>query len=207
MCEDFANAIHGRANATDAIKSRIRWKFTANESAADSVHVLRDVTDANSGLVPFFNEDGTMHRVGAASITCEPVSSIIVTINDIINLGYMDDYREEGYVSPEEDDDDDEEEKEEREPKFGWLRFYRGPRLEVKPKSADFVTIGDYITAVHPWLHDKRQLILTAMGIEYGGRKLPDNTEFWVQHKVPCSIQLRITEGDIAKRWQLEGGH
>ncbi|CEJ85185.1 hypothetical protein VHEMI03695 [[Torrubiella] hemipterigena] len=124
----FESYVGSKKNFGSVAFRRIQWKFTANESAVDSVHVLRDITDANSGLVPFFNEDGTTHRVATASITC--------------------------YVSPDEDDDDDEDDEDE-EPEDDWFRFYRGPRLEVKPKA------GDYITAVHPWLHEKRQLIIS----------------------------------------------
>lgn len=156
----------GETNRTSVAFRRLRWQIKANTTIAESVHVLRDVTDPESAQDSFIDAGGNFHRVASASVFAAPVSSVQARLHvlDGINL----------YGDPSDDDDEDEDDE-----TLPW----KGPELAVRPTSGAFVTIGDFVMAVHPWLLEKRGEILKETANKasgYSGQTIPDNTEFWI---------------------------
>lgn len=142
----------------------LRWNFKQGP-LSDVIKVLADATDANSELAPWTDADGKTHDVSQLSISDPPVSSIKLSVDVLDRDADADD----------EDDDEDEDP--------------NGPLLEVKASSKPFVTIGDYVSAVHPWVLSFRDEYLERRGKEINGEKLPSDTDLWFN---PTSLDYII---------------
>lgn len=143
---------------------RLRWNVKPT-TLADAVHVLADATDAESAQTPFADAKGTLHEISAKPICDPPVSSISIIVDALSSAN----------------DDDEKEEEEEDE----------GPSLEIKAASdKEFVTIGDYVAAAHPWLLELRKEYITRRGGD-----LPDDVDLWVN---PTSLDCVLLTDSAA---------
>jgi hypothetical protein len=171
----FEDYTWGEYNHTSLAFHRLRWQVKANTTVAESVHVVREVTDAESAQDPFIDADGNLHRVASASLLAEPVSSIQARLDVLNGIDLYGDVVSSGEES---DDDVENDDSDWEAPVDGGP--WKGPELAVKPLTGAMVTIGDFVIAVHPWLLEKRAEILKETGARYCEDPLPDDTEIWV---------------------------
>lgn len=147
---------------------RLRWNVKPT-SLADAVHVLADATDASSAQTPFADAQGKLHEISTLAICDPPVSSISIVV-DALSSGNDD-----------EDDDDGED-----------LNEDDGPSLDIEASEKEFVTIGDYISAAHPWLLELRKEYIARRGGD-----LPDDVDLWFN---PTSLDcVLLTDSGAGK--------
>ena len=137
---------------------RLRW-IIKDDSVTACVSVAQDHEDPTSPQQPFQNGAGERHEIAAAPFCHPPVARHFITIGAIADL------------------------EEERNAELG---EYRGdsveyarcvaPELEIVSKG-DYITIAEYVNAVHPWLVRLRGRILEAQGEMFHGEPLPWDTE------------------------------
>ncbi|CEJ82304.1 hypothetical protein VHEMI02375 [[Torrubiella] hemipterigena] len=156
----------------------LRWNFKQGP-LSDVIKVLADATDANSDQAPWADKDGKFHDVSELSISDPPISSIRLSV-DVLDRDADADENGDNEAADEEDDSED-----------------KGPSLEVKSSSKPFVTIGDYVAAVHPWILSLRDEYLEKRGNEINGEKLPSDTDLWFN---PTSLDyIMITDSQSTK--------
>lgn len=73
-------------------------------------------------------------------------------------------------------------------------------KLVVKPAAggSGFVTVHDYVSAVHPWLMSMREDILKAMGVQ--DQPVPLVTELMVNSNGPEQLMIEDKENWIEQR-------
>lgn len=168
---------------------RIRWKPFG--PLADSIYVAENSSEPSSPQQPYQTGPTSFHPISASPLSEPPISSITVTQSDL-------EYWEEDWVEehvPHADDDqavwidlppgtvrEEEVDGDDGEGRklmrcCGTSRPVVPPALTVRSTSQQFVTIHDYITAVHPWLQTIKGSILEAKGV-HEGQPLPSNTAF-----------------------------
>lgn len=77
--------------------------------------------------------------------------------------------------------------------------------LEVRASTAPYVTIHDYVTAVHPWLMHRRNDLLLAMNI-WNLAPLPQDTALMVNCIAPNQLMIFDRQAWIA-RYKQQHGH
>lgn len=164
---------------------RLRWELRPGATVAESVKVLREITDPYSPQDDFIKSDGSMHRVAAASVFCQPVSSVEVRLEMLNGRLYDDDDGDDDFNNDDgdEDEDDDSSVATDGGP-------WKGPKITVTPAKGDFVTIGDFVLAAHAWLLEMRPAALRERGLRFGGAELPADTETWVDHHSASPLDL-----------------
>lgn len=167
---------------------RLRWELRPGATVAESVKVLREVTDPNSPQDDFINSDGSMHRVAAASVFCQPVSSVEVRL-EMLNGRLCDDGSDNDDNDDEDEDDGDEDDDDDSSVATDGGPW-KGPKITVTPANGDFVTIGDFVLAAHAWLLEMRPAALRERGLRFGGAELPEDTEIWVDHHCASPLDL-----------------
>ena len=74
-------------------------------------------------------------------------------------------------------------------------------RLEVKAAPGEFLTVHDYVSAVHPWLMGLREDILAALGLEAAqDEPLPADTKLMVAYWDPRDMTV-VDEEEWVKRF------
>jgi hypothetical protein len=147
---------------------RLRW-FLSNcdPPSATAINVIRDATDSDSLQEPY----SSTHPISQLPLTDPPVSSITVSIY------VLDEYAQEWvsvhreHADPEEDDCPDHDAA--RFDAEGEVEYCcnqdrpgPGPQIEVVEKELGaFVTIGDFVEAVHPWLRSLDGQLRAAKGV------------------------------------------
>ncbi|KJZ68711.1 hypothetical protein HIM_11902 [Hirsutella minnesotensis 3608] len=142
---------------------RLRWEISSDISRA--VRVLDKATDGGSVQRPYvtYSADGiaNIHPVSSAPITQPPVSLIRVSIDEPNYWGREWARAQEHNTDSNKDKsseqafaDDADENAVARRPNFpcGDPRSGSPLVLELKASAQDFVTIHEYISAIHPWL-------------------------------------------------------
>ncbi|KAI2631342.1 hypothetical protein GGS26DRAFT_557401 [Hypomontagnella submonticulosa] len=200
---------------------RLRWYFNGPIEA--SIHVLEDATDPTSSQTPYrttittTSPDGQTHQIiqehgiSSSSISAKPISSIKVTIL------MLDDWEcawEEAHEPEENESAVYTEDGPEGERKLiqccGEGRpYYKSspPSCLVKAsgKSKPFVTIHDYVTAVHPWMAALEDDIRCAKGVHKGTPiRKSANMFMWNCLLSPLLIQddLGQNPAAIAAHWK-----
>lgn len=130
---------------------RLRWivkdipiegRIDENDPMSDrAIEVIADALDQNSPKTPYKSDDGKLHPIHASSIAIVPRKELTITIPDMKNYIHYDE-------CPEDHPDFNEE--------TGEIS-YDEPKCEIKASNGEFVTIGDYIEAVYPWLISLRE--------------------------------------------------
>lgn len=151
----------------------------------DNVFVMDDVNEPTGPRQKFQPGDSpeSSHPIAALSLCEPPISSITVTLDEV-ELAI--DFWEDGHFYQEDDDKD------------GPCRccgLCPPPHLELKvtaSKEDGYVTIGDYVRAVHQWLVSCRRVLLTIKADE--GHPWPDTTEVMVSLFYPDDLTIEKTE-------------
>ncbi|KAF2154940.1 hypothetical protein K461DRAFT_276109 [Myriangium duriaei CBS 260.36] len=200
----------------------LRWK--AFGPLSDCVEVAVDPKDPNSTRRPFIT--GTMlDTIADESLTEPPISSITVVqeqLNDAPQY-FVDEH------IPHADDDNPAVEWRpakpphhgDRENKLlmqccGEQRPRGSPRLTINASSKAFVTIGDFVLAVHPWLQTLKDEIVAVIGEHLG--RISGDTPFYVfpdyldclaltWDQAPPTLSVESTWQALAKKAQYSEDH
>jgi hypothetical protein len=172
----------------------LRWKLFVPLSSA--IQVLEDATDPSSTQQPYQRDSSTFHPISNLPVTKPPVSSISVT-EDRLDCWVEDwvenhipntdtDHAEWVEADPGGEDDDGYGDQDGRNLMSccGERRPCPPPPIIVKASTHPFVTIHDFIAAVHPWLQAVKDDILNARGVFEDGR-LPADTPMFI---CPCVL-------------------
>lgn len=146
---------------------RLRW-IVQEGPIEESIHVIDDATNANSTLKPYKTKSGELHPIHTSSISLLPKKGLTVTLPALYNYILYD------MCDPEDHSDYDEETGE---------RAFDEPKCEIKAENGEFITIGEYIDAVYPWLVSLRERYI---------RDASDPTFPW-----DSSVQLWVTPATI----------
>lgn len=133
---------------------RLRW-IIKDDSVASCVSVIKDTEDPTSPQQPFQDSAGELHEIASAPFCDPPVAHHFITIGAIIDL---------------------EEELQEHRGNSVDYTHCVGPELQVVSQG-NYITIAEYVNAVHPWLVRLRGRILQAQGEMIHGEPLPWGTE------------------------------
>ncbi|KEQ64857.1 uncharacterized protein M437DRAFT_73776 [Aureobasidium melanogenum CBS 110374] len=130
---------------------RIRWILRTDE-ISHSVFILSDPTDLTSSEEPY----SPTHPVCGEALTCPPVSSIIVSVESLDDYTSAWIYWHEPHAFPDQFDE------QAGPPRFdaqgrveyccGEHRPGPGPQLEIVAEEGHFVTVGQFVNILHPWL-------------------------------------------------------
>lgn len=128
---------------------RLQWNLNS-DNVSDSIFILEDPTNAESKGEPY----SSTHCICESDSHCPPVSSIIVSIRNLNKYAreWIEVYGL--HADPDDFDEDcdppgfDDEGVVER--CCGEDRPGKGPRLEVVAKTGHFVTVGQFVSLVHP---------------------------------------------------------
>jgi hypothetical protein len=158
------------AEGTQAIPSldffRLRWRLTSDDPN-DCISILQDAKDADSPLKPYSAD----HPINRQPATHPSVSSMTISIYmlDEYHSDWLDAHQ------PHADQEDFEDQNDPMCPKFdsdgcvnrccGENCPGPGPRLELKAKDGEFISIGNYVNTVHAWLRAMDDLLRAAEGV------------------------------------------
>lgn len=187
---------------------RLRWYLSGPISA--KIHVLESASDATSPQSPYQPSPNldSFHSISASPISDPPVSSITVTVSVLdnwteswedVHIHCAEPERERVTTLPDGT--------KQLERCCGTDRPGPGPSLTVTAGHGDsnpgFVTIHDYIMAVHPWLLAHEADIRLAIG-EYPKFALRAEFEIFLYPKILSSLSLKNTRdmrGENKERW------
>ncbi|KAH0427929.1 exo-1, 3-beta-D-glucanase [Colletotrichum camelliae] len=190
--------------------ARIFWKLQGPLSTC--VFVVEDHRNMGSAREPYARQD-SWHPVSQASVTEPKIGSITVTVDalrqwqenwlelherhadpddDDCVFGKLDpELYAQSDEEEEEDDEDNEEDRLELLRCCGTDRPTKGKSLIVKPSdvSKGYVTVHDYISAVHPWLMGMREEIIQADNV-WGDRTAKDYERLVVEYNIPRTLMI-----------------
>ncbi|KAG9635957.1 hypothetical protein KCU64_g14809, partial [Aureobasidium melanogenum] len=139
---------------------RIRWILRSDETS-HSIFILDDPTDSTSGEEPY----SPTHPICDTALTCPPISSIIIPVENLNR------YTREWLYWHDEDHFD----KQDGPPRFdaqgriehccGEDRPGPGPQLEIVAEDGKFVTVGQFVNTLHPWLRGLDGQLRAAIGV------------------------------------------
>ncbi|KAK4203022.1 hypothetical protein QBC40DRAFT_275272 [Triangularia verruculosa] len=143
---------------------RLIWTLQGPPSTAITV-MPPDLNPSSPNREPFYrpppapNQPASFHQIFGEPISDPPAASITVQEE------YLGDWRNEWYTLNQEGFDGsepNEEEYSDMPPEFAPLVVTASP---AGPGNGEFVTVGDYIRAVHPWLMGLRRQIVKARDV------------------------------------------
>lgn len=171
-----------------------------------NVFVLSDAKNPDSAREPYVQQSSnsiSWHPISQESLTRPPVSSIIVEVDQL--KSWEEDWLESHrHACPGDpgctyrkifDDEEDENEGNEEEEGLKLIQCCETERpketlpLEVRASTQPYVTVHDYVTAVHPWLLSLRQDILWAMNV-WEDKPLPADTKLMVNNDGLDSLMI-----------------
>ncbi|GAM91157.1 hypothetical protein ANO11243_092040 [Dothideomycetidae sp. 11243] len=184
--DQFTKAQRGQGlfPGTSIEMCQIRWRSWG--VLADCIEIAQDAKDPESTCRPYIMDDKT-DAIADVPATEPPLSSITAHLSD---LDMDEDVWEEEHLEHADDDDLSVRLAELPPDEYGrpWTRLVqccyeqrpaKGPTLTVAPSSKPYVTIGDYINQVHPWLQTLKSRVFVAKN-RLNGRPLPADTTFGV---------------------------
>jgi hypothetical protein len=144
---------------------RLRW-FLSKDDPPSAIAVVQDATDENSTQESY----SPTHPISQLSLTTPPVSAITVSMD------VLDEYAGEWvsvhseHADPEDDCPDHDGARFDAEGEVDYCcnqdRPGPGPQIGVVAKQpGHFVTIGDYVETVHPWLRSLDSQLRAAAGV------------------------------------------
>lgn len=158
---------------------RLRW-VVKDAPMSSAIHVLDDATDMNSPQKPYKSESGELHPIHASSISITPRKELTITLPELRN-----------YILYDECLDDHSDYDEET-----GTRPYDEPKCEIKAANGEFITIGEYIDAVYPWLVSLRERYIRDAPVP--GNEFSDQVQLWVRPgSVLGGIKLRELEPPV----------
>ncbi|KAG6015728.1 hypothetical protein E4U54_003050 [Claviceps lovelessii] len=183
---------------------RLRW--TVRAPISEAIFVLDDMNFPNGPRQPAIEQTESpyqspkLHPISQLSLFEPPVSSITV---DVWALELWAQSWHENHIWS---DDDDDVNFDQPCSCCGRIAPVDGRELTIKAADEEsFLTIADYVAAVHPWLLSLRKELLWALG-DTDDAPLPDDTELivfmwgtpfsvWIEEpKEWLRLQLRITK-------------
>lgn len=148
---------------------RLFW--TLQGPLEESVSVMQDKQSPDSDLEPYHatTPDGDgWHPISKKPMTKPPVTYIFVGVDYLER--WAEDWAEmHAHCINEDDPETENMHREEDDPLLRCCGVECPPeqvKLEVRASKQPFVTIHDYLTAVHPWIMGQRENLLTAMNVE-----------------------------------------
>ncbi|KAM0716234.1 hypothetical protein Q7P37_007679 [Cladosporium fusiforme] len=143
---------------------RLRW-FLQNDNPCSAITIIQDPSVASSAQGPY----SPAHPISQLPLTTTPVSAITVSV------GILDEYANKWisvhreHAEPEDSPDHDGE----RFDVEGRVEYCchqerpgPGPRVEVVAEPGHFVTIGQFVGIVHPWLRGLDNQLRAAKGVQ-----------------------------------------
>lgn len=207
---------------------RIFWSLDGPLST--SIQVMEDSSNPDS-LEPYFRQTtgGTsLHPISELPLTDPKISSVTVHVYDFdrweeeweeLHNGHVDLDGAVPYPYYNDNDfetqplSDDESEEDDEGPQHTLLKCCglkrpsgKAHTLVVKPtvSGKNFITVHDYLSAVHPWLMSLREDILWAKGV-WDGTPLPANTKFMLDLGQSNLFITEATEWINRKRSEAAG--
>ncbi|KAK3179741.1 hypothetical protein K4F52_008819 [Lecanicillium sp. MT-2017a] len=161
----------------------------------DNVFVMDDVNEPTGPRQKFQAQalsDGSpqFHPIASLSLCEPPISSVTVTLGEVDIAA---DFWDDGHLYHDNDD---------REGPCRCCGLCPPPYRKLKvtaSKEDGYVTIGDYVLAVHPWLVSCRRDFLTIKAPE--GRPWPSTTELMVSLFDPDDLTIEKTEDWLHTQW------
>ncbi len=173
---------------------RLMWTL---DGPLTSLMVMNDGRDPDGPLEPYFQQtiSGTKwHPIADMPLTRHKISSVAVTLSAFTR--WAEDWEQAhqhaepgdpGCVFGEAEDD-------ETDPPLLRCCGESRPRdtapLLVRASEQPYVTIHDYVSAVHPWLMDLKDKIRSAMGV-WDGRAIPRNKKLVVINAGNDNLKIR----------------
>lgn len=186
---------------------RIRWLL--KESISKSIHVLKDGSDPNSETEPYrIEEDNYTHPISACFVS-EPPRASITVCNDELDQ-WLPDWCSvhEDHCAPEPGEDGAEFDAEGRLQRCSCeaIRPGPGPRnLTILAEEGRFVTIGQFIEAVHPWLVQMDSDIRAAKGVHVNW-PIADDVDMWIYPIAATPLRIRDADSWGADRTTRDFG-
>ena len=188
----------------------LRWPLFPAPQSLSALLVLDDPTSPTSPAQPFQRPDGSLHPIAALPVTSPPVATLKVTLQTLEDA--YDSFVDMHARSLDE----------EYTPRdgvdgapctcCGYAPLPR-PEVTVTPppgSSRSEVTLGDYVTQVHPFLLGLEDAILRAVAEPphlFGNEKRgPGQGGFWARFPAPKSVWLfdEYKEGSVQAYFQQE---
>ncbi|RFU75895.1 hypothetical protein TARUN_6357 [Trichoderma arundinaceum] len=189
--------------------------WSLQDSLKTSIFVMRNKKSPDPPLEPYFRQTldaANWHPLSQEPMTRPPVSSITVDVYELEN--WLDEWLEvhaecidEGRILADAEEGQIKELEDEERELLRCCGTERPPNSEpiVVPASGKpYVTIHDYVTAVHPWLMNKRNDILWAMNV-WDCAPLPAETKLMVNCNGPASLMIDKEETWIARTRRRTG--
>ena len=178
---------------------RLFWSLQGPLST--SILVMEERRNVDGPREPYFRQTlsgTTWHPISQASLTVPKVSSITVKVDE---LNIWQEFWEEYHRHSEDRDmetaifsEEDEEGNDELLECCGDGRPPTAPELVVRASDKPYVTIHDYVSAVHPWLMGLRDNILQALNVMDGPAPLPSDTHLMVNWDAPYDLTMMEAE-------------
>lgn len=186
----MAESSGDRDPAASADFLRLRWQIKEGP-IEQLIHVLEDAEDSHSAKTPFQDTFGQLHAISEKPFSEPPMSHFMVRIDQI-------DGRQSWKRSCEDDYEEDQGDEFDLETALpvGW----KGPYLEISSRG-EFITIGEYVAAVHPWLVSLQPKYLREIGLMFEQDFSPD-VELWLN--VIRIADLMILNSDW-RMWMRDG--
>ncbi|KAJ3496292.1 hypothetical protein NLG97_g2759 [Lecanicillium saksenae] len=192
----MANALY----CSDAL-DRLTWRIPAPLESAISVSA--NPRPPRGPSVPYFGRTlsgGSWHDVSEEPVSSTRQSSIAVTVSALDSWAAQ---WEEYHEDADPDDDDDCEFAPDDDDGPGELLRYHGekrpqapPPLVITATTKEYVTVHDYVSALHPWLMEHFDAISSAVNVWNGGQAPPGQRLF------VAAGNLRDVEIYDEERWQ-----
>lgn len=180
---------------------RLRW-YLSSAALSASIQILQDATNAASPQQPYTST----HPIRKAALTKPPVSSIKVSIE------VLDDYPSAWTAAHQPHAEPDDEENKALFDAEGRVHYCcdqhrprSGPQLEISAGPEEFVTIGQFVEIVHPWLRELEGQIRAAKGV-VNCWPLDSSVEMFVRPTVVSPLWIMDGEGWTSENWAYTWG-
>jgi len=172
---------------------RLLWRL--KQPLQSAITVLAPDRNPDGPQEAYIGPSGERHPIGDEPVTEQPVASLTVTEE------FLSDWQDEWHtINMEGFDDDVQPDPEDVPPTF--------EPLVVTASNGRFVSINDYLEAVHPWLLERRDQILRARHVADDDYEL-DDTESLLIAVNDAELVRAEDEGEwlAALRWIFETSH
>ncbi|KAH0358798.1 hypothetical protein KCU65_g10185, partial [Aureobasidium melanogenum] len=166
---------------------RLHWNLNS-DNVSDSIFVLDGPTNAESKGEPY----SSTYQICESASHCPPVSSIIISVENLDE--YADQWIEAHGLHADSNafDEDcgppcfDSEDVVQR--CCGENRPGEGPRLEIVAEPGHFITVGQYVNEVHPWLRQLKGQLRGAASVWAGWGPQEDPEMIVRLYAMPISV-------------------
>lgn len=175
---------------------RLRWFIKKDTSLYNSITVIQDVFDSQSAQEPY----SASHPISRAALTDPPVSAITVSVDTLDDYSPDWDYWHSEHAGPEGNHGEIFDAEGELEHCCGQDLPGPGPTLDIVAEPGAFVTIGQLIETVHPWLQRLDSQLRWALNI-YGGEPLDSAVDLFVRPGRLTPLCVQKAGGRKPENW------